>query len=98
MAPPRPYQISVPQSKVDLLKQKLAIAEFPSSIEPSEWCRGSPLGDMKRLVKVWRTWDWRAVEDKLNKFPHFMTDVDVKGFDNVETHFIHQRSQNPNSV
>jgi hypothetical protein len=98
MASPKPYQISVPQSKIDSLKQKLSLAEFPDELEGAGWSRGSPLADIKRLAKVWETWDWRAAEEKLNKFPQFTTEVEVGGFEKLEIHFVHQKSEDPKSI
>jgi len=92
MASVKPYTISVPQSKIDTLKQKLALTEFPDELEDAGWDMGTPLADVKRLAEKWQTWDWREAEKKLNKLPHFHTDIEVTGFGTLDIHFIHQKS------
>lgn len=55
---PQPYKIAVPQEKLDILKTKLSLVEFPDELEASQWDLGVPLADMKRLTKAWEQWDW----------------------------------------
>lgn len=93
MSSPKPYKIDVPQVKLDVLKQKLALAEFPDELQGAGWDYGAPLADVKRLAKVWETWDWRQAEEKLNNAAeHFHTDIDVEGYGTLDIHFVHQRS------
>ena len=92
MVSPTPYEISVPQEKVDGLKYKLSKATFPDQLEASAWDLGAPLADMRRLTKAWEQWDWRQAEAKLNQLPQFTTDVEVSSFGKVNVHFVHQRS------
>lgn len=40
---PQPYRIAVSQKKLDTLKTKLALAEFPDELDESEWDMGVPL-------------------------------------------------------
>ncbi|PBP18696.1 hypothetical protein BUE80_DR010343 [Diplocarpon rosae] len=72
---PEPYTICVPQSKLDILRTKLSLVEFPDELAASEWDLGVPLADMKRLTKAWEQWDWRQAEEKLNKIPQFHTPI-----------------------
>jgi hypothetical protein len=95
---PEPYTISVPQEKIDNLKTKLALAEFPDELSESAWDLGVPLSDMKRLTKAWAQWDWRAAEEKLNKVPQFHTNIEVDGFDKLDIHFIWQKSEVKNAI
>ena len=49
--------------------------------------------DIKRLTAHWKNgFDWRQQEAKLNELPQFKTKVTVDGFDDVDMHFIHQKS------
>jgi hypothetical protein len=93
MASPKPFHISVPQEKIDALKQKLALAEFPDELEDSGWDLGSPLNDIKRLTKAWERYDWRQAENKLNEVPQYTTDIEVAGFGTLNIHFVHQTSK-----
>jgi pimeloyl-ACP methyl ester carboxylesterase len=45
------------------------------------------------LVESWKTkFDWRAKEKELNALPNFMTEITVDGFDPIDIHFVHQKS------
>ena len=37
--------------------------------------------------------DWRAQEDRFNRWPHFLTEIDGQ-----QIHFIHARSDNPDAL
>jgi len=94
MAGITPFTISIPQSSLDELQQKLSKAVFPDELEDAGWDYGSPLGDMKRLTKYWHEkYDWREHEKKLNELPHFKTKIDVDGFGELDIHFVHQKSK-----
>lgn len=95
---PEPFQISIPQEKLDKLKTKLSLAAFPDELEASEWDLGVPLADMKRLTKAYEQWDWRQAEERLNKFPQFHTPVKVDGFDELDIHFVWQKSEVKNAI
>jgi hypothetical protein len=95
---PEPYQISVPQEKIDALKTKLAVAEFPDELEASGWDLGSPLADVKRLSQAWLQWDWRQAEERLNKVPQFHTGIKVDGFHELDIHFVWQKSPVKNAI
>ncbi|KAK6836117.1 microsomal epoxide hydrolase [Apiospora arundinis] len=95
----KPYEISVPEAELAELQVRLARARFPDELEAAEWDMGSPLADIQRLTKHWAaSFDWRAAEAKLNQFPQFTTDLQADGFDPVNVHFIHQRSEDANAI
>ncbi|KAF4633478.1 hypothetical protein G7Y89_g4646 [Cudoniella acicularis] len=95
---PQPFQISVPQEKIDNLKRKLSQAEFPDELASSGWDLGVPLADMKRLTKAWGNWDWRQAEERLNKVPQYQTGIKVDGFDELNIHFVWQKSESKNAI
>ncbi|RMD40934.1 hypothetical protein DV735_g4184, partial [Chaetothyriales sp. CBS 134920] len=96
----KPYKIDVPQAKIDRLKQKLALADFPDEVADEEpWVRGPPLADIKRLAAYWADgFDWRKAEAKLNQYPHYTTEIPIDNFGAFDVHFIHQRSHVPNAI
>ncbi|KAF9005504.1 Alpha/Beta hydrolase protein [Cyathus striatus] len=55
MAEHTPFEISISDDKISLLKQKLALATFPDELEDSGWDYGAPLSDIKRLVARYRS-------------------------------------------
>jgi hypothetical protein len=95
---PEPFKISIPQEKVDKLKTKLSLAELPDELEAAEWELGAPLADITRLTKAWHDWDWRQAEEKLNKLPHYHTAIKVDGYDELDIHFIWQKSEVKNAI
>jgi pimeloyl-ACP methyl ester carboxylesterase len=96
----KPFKISVAEDKIQRLKQKLALSDFPDEVLDAEpWVRGPPLSDIKRLAQYWGNgFDWRKVESELNKMPHFTTDIAVEGFGSYDVHFIHHRSPVTNAI
>lgn len=95
-----PFKITVPASKIARLQQKLALTDFPDELVDNEpWIYGTPLSDLKELAHYWeKTFDWRTVEASLNKFPQYIANVEVEGFNTYDVHFIHQPSSAENAV
>ncbi|KAK3700447.1 hypothetical protein LTR37_015951 [Vermiconidia calcicola] len=93
------YQISIPDSALETLKQKLALATFPDELNGSQWDYGAPLADVKRLAKHWETgFDWRAQERKLNEFPNYHRRIHADGFQELDIHYLHQQSASPDAI
>ncbi len=64
-------QISIPEDKLKLLQQKLALVTSPDELEDSGTKYGVPLKDIQRLVARWKDgFDWRAQEAALNAELH----------------------------
>ncbi|KAL5120308.1 hypothetical protein ACEQ8H_001866 [Pleosporales sp. CAS-2024a] len=100
MAQPNPYTISVPDSAIEKLKRKLSDADYPDELDtPDQWPYGSPLSDVKRLANHWeKSFDWRKAEAKMNELPNFRKAVKVEGFGDIDIHFLHKKSSNPNAI
>ncbi|KAK0488142.1 Alpha/Beta hydrolase protein [Armillaria luteobubalina] len=93
-SPETPFQISIPEEKLELLQQKLALATFPDELDDSGTKYGAPLKDIQRLVARWKNgFDWRAQEAALNvELPQFTRDIDVEGFGVLNIHYVHKKS------
>jgi len=90
----RPFTISVPDSVIAELQQRLAATRFPDQIPGTGWDYGTDTAYLKELVEYWRDdFDWRAQERALNAFDQFVTTID-----GVDVHFIHQRSSHPDAM
>ncbi|CAG8974690.1 hypothetical protein HYALB_00006425 [Hymenoscyphus albidus] len=98
MATPKPFQIAVPQEKIDKFKLKLSLAELPDELEGAGWDYGVPLAEMKRLTKAYEKWDWRQAEARLNKLPQYTTTIKVDGYDELDIHFLWQKSKVKNAI
>ncbi|KAI5195623.1 hypothetical protein AUEXF2481DRAFT_345660 [Aureobasidium subglaciale EXF-2481] len=95
----KPYNISVSQAKIDRLKQKLAVIDLPDELDDAGWHYGASLPEVKKLLTYWQNdYDWRKHEAKLNQLPNYMTDIQVDGFDELQIHFVHQKSEVKNAV
>lgn len=89
----QPYKISVPDSKLQNLAQKLENATLPDELDEAGWDYGAPLADVKRLIAYWKeNYDWRRQEATINELPNFKTAIQVDGFESLDIHFIHKRS------
>jgi pimeloyl-ACP methyl ester carboxylesterase len=100
-----PFRISIPQSRLDRLKQQLSLydlphAEIPESSSSPAWSRGPPLTSISQLATYWRdTYDWRAHEKRLNdSMPQFMTEILLDDFGIFDIHFVHQTASVENAI
>lgn len=64
------------------------------SVVPAGWDDGSSLTFMQELVRYWQyEFDWRAQEQRLNRLPHFIGEID--GF---KIHYIHVSGRGPSPI
>ncbi len=90
----RPFRINVSDAVLTDLKERLARARFPDTIDGTGWEYGVDISYMKELVTCWREkYDWRAHEREFNKFEQFTTTID-----GIDLHFIHVRSKEKNAL
>lgn len=54
----------------------------------------------KEIVEFWRDeYDWRKYEKFLNdNYNHFKTPIQVPGFETLDTHFLHHRSDRADAI
>ena len=89
----RKFQLEVTDAVLDDLKKRLSMTRWPNKETPEDWSQGIPLGYMKELCDYWQhEYDWRAREERLNRFPQFITEID-----GVDIHFIHLPSVHQNA-
>ncbi|KAJ9603644.1 hypothetical protein H2200_011830 [Cladophialophora chaetospira] len=87
------YRISIASSHIEILNAKLDAAIFPDELDSAGWDLGAPLDDIQRLTKYWRhEFSWRKAEEKLNKLPHFRTSIQCNGYEALDIHFLHKKS------
>ena len=90
----RPFTVSIPDSEIDDVKQRLARTRWPDPETVGDWSQGVRVENARSLVGYWeRGYDWRRFESDLNRFPQFLTEID-----GLDIHFIHVRSNNPNAM
>jgi pimeloyl-ACP methyl ester carboxylesterase len=90
----KPFRVEVPDSVLEDLRDRLARTRWPDQIPGSGWDYGTDLAYLKELCEYWRTtFDWRVQEDRFNRWPHFLTEIDGQ-----QIHFIHARSDDPDAL
>jgi len=87
----RPFEISISDDTLNDLKQRLSNTRWPEKETVDDWSQGIPLAYTQEICDYWlNSYDWRAREALLNKYPQFMTELN-----GLDIHFIHARSSHP---
>jgi pimeloyl-ACP methyl ester carboxylesterase len=87
----RPFQIRIPDSAIDDLRERLARTRWPDEINDENWSYGTSLRFIQDLTAHWQSaYDWRAEEARLNRLPQFTADID-----GTKIHFVHARGEGP---
>jgi pimeloyl-ACP methyl ester carboxylesterase len=88
------FVLSVPQSELVDLADRLRRTRWPERETVDDWSQGAKLDKVRALCDYWRDqYDWRRCESLLNSFGQFKTNIDGLGI-----HFLHARSPNPNAL
>jgi pimeloyl-ACP methyl ester carboxylesterase len=88
------YRIEIPQAKLDDLAARLDATIWPDELPDADGSYGMTNQRVRHLADYWRhTFDWRALEAKLNAYPQFVTDLDGE-----EIHFLHIRSDRADAL
>jgi epoxide hydrolase len=89
----RSFRVEVPDAVLDDLRERLARTRWPDQIATTPWDYGTDRSYLQELCDHWQTkFDWRAQEERFNRWPHFLTDID-----GTQVHFIHARSPEPDA-
>lgn len=84
-----PFSLAVSESTLADLHRRLDATIWPHTLDDAGWDYGTDIGELRSLVDYWRHgFDWRAREAELNRFPHFMVEID-----GARVHCIHARAQ-----
>jgi pimeloyl-ACP methyl ester carboxylesterase len=93
-SPVRPFRISIPESSIADLKERLARTRWPDEPPLEPWTTGTSVAYAQSLCEDWRSrFDWRAWEARLNAFPQFKARLH-----GIDLHFIHARSPDPGAM
>ena len=86
---PTPFKIAVPDSEVTDLKRRIRDTRWATLVPDAAWSMGMDLGYLRALADFWsESFDWRAIEGRLNTYPHFIADTSVG-----PVHFVRIRSR-----
>lgn len=90
----KPFEIAIPDSQLDDLKQRLRNTRWPEKETVDDWSQGAPLAAVRNLCDYWlNSYDWRRCESQLNQLGNFKTEID-----GLDIHFIHVRSPHANAL
>ncbi|RFM26172.1 epoxide hydrolase family protein [Deminuibacter soli] len=89
-----PFQITIPSSVIDDLKNRLAATRWTDEIENEKWDYGTNKTYLKELCLYWeKTFNWQKQEEYLNSFPQFKTTINK-----TEIHFLYQKGEGQNAI
>ena len=88
------FQISIPESMMADLKERLARTRWPDQLDDPGWSTGTDLSYLKDIAAYWHDgFDWRKQEASLNRLAQFTADIDGH-----RIHFIHERASNGHGI
>ncbi|PWN87811.1 alpha/beta-hydrolase [Acaromyces ingoldii] len=86
---PRPFEIQIPQAKVDSILDRVRGFNWPAFKSPENdgnWRHGPPTRFMRHLCQHWTSedYDFRERERRMNRHPQFKANID-----DIDVHFVH---------
>ena len=88
-----PFTVAIPDAALADLRYRLDATRWPERETVDDWSQGIPLAYVQDLCRYWSaSYNWRAREAQLNRFPQFTTTLD-----GLRIHFIHARSPHPDA-
>jgi epoxide hydrolase len=82
-----PFQVHIPDAALQDLHDRLDRTRYAAETPGADWQQGTPTDYLRDMVGGWRSFDWRALEARLNAYPQFRTEIDGQ-----IVHFLHVRS------
>ena len=88
-----PFKIHISDERLAAIRDKVEAYDWSQLADVGGWSAGVGVRDLKRLVAYWLdSYDWREVEQRLNRLPNFKTDVEGEGI-----HFLHAKGDGAKS-
>ncbi len=73
----KPFELAVPESKLDDLRRRLKATRWPDAETPGDWSQGVPLAYMQEICRYWaEDYNWRRCEAMLNGWPQYKAKVE----------------------
>lgn len=92
--PSQPFNIAIPEEKIQLLHQKLDLVNFPTSLMFLAEIRRAASRYASPHHSVKEGYDWWTHEAAISSsLPQFTLDLPVDGFGTLNIHFVHQTSK-----
>jgi pimeloyl-ACP methyl ester carboxylesterase len=88
------FKVHVPEESLQDLNRRLIGTRLEEPQSAGSWCAGLPTEYLRRLIDYWlNDFDWRKVEDRLDKQRHMKFDAH-----GMRIHFVHQSSRESESL
>lgn len=90
------FRVQIPEHELARLNKKLEDDRHPKDdvVPKTGDDYGIPTDWTLELMDYWKhSYSWTRAQDDMNQWPHFTTEIE-----NIDVHFIHQRSQHANAV
>lgn len=88
-----PFEIDVLEAQLEDLRRRLDNTILASEVDSESWSYGPTGAYVRSMLDRLKSFDWRAKEMELNRFPHFTTTIDSQTI-----HFIHLKSGEKNAI
>lgn len=89
-----PFEISIPETALEDLRQRLRNTRWPIDPGNDDWRYGANRAYLEELVAYWiEGYDWRIHEAAMNRFSHYRTEID-----GVPIHFIKEPGRGPDPI
>ena len=86
-----PFHIAVPDEDIDDLRRRIRATRWAPAAPSAAWQQGVDSNWLRELADYWAgQFDWRASEQRLNRQPQFVADVQGQ-----RVHFLHRRGSGP---
>lgn len=90
----KPFECRVPQSAIEDLWLRLSRTRWPDDAPGADPQYGAASGFVQDMLEHWRAYfDWRTQEERINRVPQFVSNIDGQNI-----HFFHVRSNHPRAL
>src|SRR6185503_8528745 len=90
----RPFEVDFPDAALDDLRRRIQATRLPEKETVDDATQGVQLATIEALARYWGTdYDFGRVQERLNAFPQFMTEID-----GLDIHFIHVESPHEDAL
>jgi pimeloyl-ACP methyl ester carboxylesterase len=84
-----PFTIAISDAELADLRARLKATRFAPTFVTADWGDGTNTEVLRHLVSHWaQCYDWRAAEQRLNSFRHFIEEIDGE-----RVHFVYARGE-----